>query len=210
LRLAAAPNFLANHLPTVLEALKQQIPELQLTLREVTPTEAERLLTNQEVDGAIALHRNDPTPPVKREELMRLPVVLLAPPEAKYKTLAALAKAAKDGEIKEPLITLPADEVLTQLFHDALGHRDLAWSTTMEVNTLELVHAYVSHGFGYGLTVGVPVAAVPDNVSVIRLPKFPTLVVGFSTTGELNPVAARFLEEARTYVQELLEKLGRK
>jgi DNA-binding transcriptional LysR family regulator len=210
LRLAAAPSFLTNHLPAVLEALKQRVPELRLTLREVTPEEAGRLLTNQEVDVAISLHRDHPTPPVRLVELMRLPVVLLAPPGAKHKTLAALVKSGKNGGIKEPLITLISDEVLTQLFLDTLEQRGLSWSPTIEVNTLALVHAYVSRGFGYGVTVGVPVVETPENVRVIRLPKFPQLVVGFSYTGDLNPVAALFLEEARGYVKELAEKTWKK
>ena len=194
LRVAAAPTFLTNHLPSVLEALKLRVPDLRLSLREVTPVEAEDLVNNQEVDGALLFHREVPEPPMKFVEFMSLPVVLLAPPGAKCRTLGTVLKTLSGGEVDTPLVTLPGHEVLTQLFRDTLRGQGVHWVSSMEVNTLELVHTYVGHGFGYGLSVGLPVADVPEGVSVIRLPKFPKLRVGFSYAGELNPVASETWE----------------
>lgn len=203
LRLAASPTILTMHLPIVLESLKKKLPDLRLTLRQVMPAEVEGVLANQEVDMAVSLLRGKATPPVKSVELVRLPVVILVPEGAPERTFAALKKSARGREIVKPLITLPSHEILTQQFREEMGKHGLHWAPTMEVSTLELVHSYVSHGFGYGLTVEVSLPATPKNVTVIRLPKFAPLVIGLSFTGEPSPVATRFMEEARSYVKQL-------
>ena len=203
LRLAASPSVLTMHLPIVLESLKGKMPALQLTLRGVMPAEIDGLLASQEVDVAISAQGGVPRPPIETIELLRVPLLLLVPEGAPHKTLAALKKSAKGGEVREGLITLPSRESLSQIFQSELAREGLRWETTMEVNSLELVHSYVSHGFGYGLTVDVPMPAIPENVSVIRLPKAPPLVMGVSYTGELSPVAGLFVKEAQEYVAEM-------
>lgn len=203
LRLAASPSVLTMHLPVVLESLKRKMPELRLTLREVMPAEIDSLLASQEVDVAISAQSAKPAPPVKTVELVRLPLLLLVPEGAPSSTFAALKKSARSGEISEPLISLPARESISQLFQEALAKDGLRWGASMEVNTLELVHSYVSHGFGYGVTVEVSMPAIPENVRVIRLTKAPPLVMGVSYTGKLGAVAERFVEEAVDYAQKM-------
>ena len=205
LRLAASPSVLTMHLPIVLESMKNKMPELQLILRGVMPAEIDGLLTSQEVDAAISAQGGEAQPPIETIELVRLPLPLLVPEGASHKTLAALKRSAVSGEICEGLITLPGRESLSQIFQSEFGREGLRWPTTMEVNSLELVHSYVCHGFGYGLSVDTPMPTIPENVSVIRLPKAPPLVMGVSYTGELSAVADLFVKEALEYVGKMVK-----
>ncbi len=206
LRLAASAAVLTTHLPRVLNTVKKAVPDLRLTLREVVTSEVETLLLNQEVDLAISVVYGKSAPAIKCVELLRLPLILLANKDAPEKTFNALAKDARDGEIRAPLISHPPHEFVSKLFREELTRRGLRWQATVEVNALELVHPYVRNGFGFGLSVEIPGMEISKGVRQINLPRFPALVIGLMHTGKLRGLAADFAEQARRYARDLGRK----
>ncbi|MEM7146482.1 MAG: LysR family transcriptional regulator [Verrucomicrobiota bacterium] len=210
LRLAASAAVLTNHVPGILGRLREKVPGLSVTLREVMPAQVEGVLAKQEVDLAVSILKGKPVPPVRAIELAKLPLFLVARRERgkKAKTFADLkAKAVKGpgglAVIEEPLITLPGTEHVETLFYDELARRGLKWEATMEVGALEMVYSYAVHGFGYGLGVDMAMP-LPKGLYRIELPKFPPLRIGLLHTGvKLQPVAAAFAEEALRYATAL-------
>jgi DNA-binding transcriptional LysR family regulator len=205
LRLAASATVMANHLPGVLDRMRRLCPAMRLTLREVKYAEIEPTLQKQEADVAISLLQQRPAPGIRTVKLLDLPLVLLAPPGETVERFAALTERAVGGEIGLPLICLPGSEQLARQFQSGLGLRSLRWDTTMEVNDLSLVRRYVAEGFGWGVAVEIPGAAPDDGVRQIPLPTadFPPLSIGLIHAGPLKPLAARFVEIARSYAEEL-------
>ena len=204
LRLAASAAVLTHHLPRVLREMRKDFPALRLTLRELKSTEVEASLQKQEADVAVTQLHGKPAPGIKAIKLIELPLVLLAPAGSEADRFAALSRTAVGGEIHEPLISLPANEMIARLFQEGLTRRKLSWEPSIKVSELTLIGEYVSNGFGYGATVDVPGVALPDTIRKINLPSdFAPLVVGILHTGDLKPVALRFVEIARAYAAEL-------
>lgn len=210
LRLAASGTVLTHHLPNVLEALRREFPDLRLTLKDLSVGEIEGALHRQEADVAITiLHGKKPTG-IKSVKLLELPLGLLVPANSNVEKFKDIADRAVVGRIHSPLIALPKHERVTQIFHDGLSKHGLVWNPTMEVTDLELIHAYVSHGFGLGLIVDIPGVELPVNVRRIKLPAdFPSLTIGAQHTGNrkkagnLKRVAERFIDLAREYASKL-------
>ena len=80
----------------------------------------------------------------------------------------------------------------------------------MEVSELGLILNYVARGFGFGVTVDIPGIVWPEGVKKIKLPAtFPPLSLGALHTGELKPVAERFLQlvkEQASLLKKTLKK----
>ncbi|MCB1087097.1 MAG: LysR family transcriptional regulator [Verrucomicrobiae bacterium] len=209
LRLAASATIMANHLPSVLDRMRQVCPEMRLTLKEVRNSEIESALQKQEADVAISLLHQRSAPGIKTVKLLDLPLVLLAPPGTDADRFASLSRHTIGGEIGLPLICLPSSELLGRQFQAGLGKRQLRWETTMEVNDLSLIRRYVAEGFGWGVSVEIPGAPNDDGVRQIALPggDFAPLSIGLIHAGDLKPLAATFVDIARKYAEEL--KAGR-
>ena len=192
LRLGASAAVLTTHIPNVLADLRAEFPELRLTLRDVPPADVEQLLTSQEIDVAITLLHRKLAAGIQAVELLRLPIILLAPESSPVRRFAQLHKS--DPEISETLISMPRNETINQLFQTELEKRGLQWQPKVEVNSLELVASYVSHGYGLGLSVDIPGREVAPGMRRIPLTGFPPLRIGLLHQGNLNPVAERFAE----------------
>lgn len=204
LRLAASAVVLANHLPRVLREMRKDFPALRLTLREVKSTEVESALQKQEADVAVTILHRKTAPGIKSIKLLELPLILLAPADTEEARFNAFARSAVGGEIHEPLISLPPNEMIASLFQEGLTKRNLRWETSMEVSDLSLISEYVGNGFGYAATVDIPGIELPDTVRKIALPSdFAPLVIGILHTGDLKPVAQRFVEIAGAHSTEL-------
>lgn len=211
LRLAASAAVLTHHLPNVLRRMRAEFPDLRLTLREVRSSEIEAALQKQEADVAVTVLHRRTAPGVKSLKLVDLPLLLLAPPGADVARFAALAKAAavSGGHLSEPLVSLPPNETISRLFQEGLTRRGLTWEPSMEVSEFGLIPQYVGDGFGWGVTVEIPGVALPETVRRVALPaEFEALAVGILHTGDLKPVAARFVEVAKQYAAQLTEGGG--
>ena len=210
LRLAATAAALSNHLPGVLQSLQKEIPKLRLTLRELSNPEIETALRKQEADVAIAvLHRRN-GPGIKTIKLLDLPLALAAPASWPVTLFSELTDSAAGGQLLHPLISLPKAEPVARLFQRGLLAGNLKWEPSMEVSELGLILNYVARGFGFGVTVDIPGIVWPEGVKKIKLPAtFPPLSLGALHTGELKPVAERFLQlvkEQASLLKKTLKK----
>ena len=191
LRLGASAAVLTTHIPSILSGLRKQFPELRLTLRDVTPADVEQLLTSQEIDVAITLLHKKLASGIHALELMRLPIILVAPADSPVKRFGQLYKASP--EISETLISLPPNETINQLFQGELEKRGLAWQPRVEVDSLDLVQSYAASGYGIGVAVDIPGRKLAPGLRRIPLKGFPPLRIGLLHQGRLNPVAERFV-----------------
>ena len=203
LRLAASGTVLANHIPDVLEKIRCKQPNLRLTLQEaVKPSDIELLLANQGIDFAISTLQKSMPAAIKTIELLRLPLILIAPESNTVKGFSAIAKDS-EGKIGKPLISLSSEHEINRIFHDELIKRKLVWTPKVEVTSLELVTKYTSCGYGYGLTIDAPGVKIPAGLRKIALPRFPPLRLGLMFQGKLKPIAELFALAAVTYAKKL-------
>ncbi len=210
LRLAASAAALGNHLPEVLQDLQREIPALRLTLRELNNPEMEAALRKQEADVAVTVLHRKTGPGIESVKLIDLPLALAAPAACPLDSFEALVAGSPGGQLLHPLISLPRSEPVAQIFQRGLLAAKLKWEPSMEVTELGLILHYVSKGFGFGVAVDIPGAAWPEGVKKLRLPaEFPPLNLGALHTGELKPVAERFLHLVRERAA-LLKKALRK
>ncbi|MEQ1859161.1 MAG: LysR family transcriptional regulator [Chthoniobacteraceae bacterium] len=201
LRLAASASVLREHLPALLKTLERQTPGLRVTLREATQHAAERMLREHEIDLAVVLIETKPGVGVRSEPLLKVPMVLLVENSAPFRTAADVLRALKREP--PPLIALPKREHLTQVFQKELVRRELAWPTRLETSSLELIEAYVGHGFGVGLSLDIPGRTAAPDVRELALRGFPQFVFGALWSGRLPAPAAAFLDLARERAREL-------
>jgi DNA-binding transcriptional LysR family regulator len=201
LRLAASASVLRAHLPGLLKTIERQTPGLRVTLREATQHAAERMLREHEIDLAVALLESKPGGGVRFEQLLKIPMVLLVEAASPWSTAAEVLRAVKRDPL--PLVALPPREQLSLVFQKELARRAIAWPTRIESSSLELIEAYVGHGFGVGLSLAVPGRVRPPEVRVLPLRGFPQLTFGALWSGRLPAPAASFLELARLRAREL-------
>lgn len=211
LRLAASASAMAHHLPELLQALRREIPELRLTLREISHPDLENALRKRDADVAIAVVHRKLGPGIEAQKLLDLPLALAAPASCEIDTFAELASASVAGQIHHPLITLPRTETASVLFQRGLLKLKMRWDASVEVSELGLIHRYVEKGFGFGLAVDIPGAVWPDTIKKIRLPSaFTPLSLYALYTEDLKPVANVFLQLVLQRAIELRGKTRKK
>ena len=207
LRLAASASTLRNHLPDVLEDLKEAEPNLRLSLREVDPSDVHHLLTTQQVDVAVSVLASRLGDGLRAEPLVEIPVALLVPNTIQAKSLQQLIGKDPYNEKRfngtHPLVGLPANEVLQQLFQREFNKRNITWPTSVEVNSMEVIRDYVIRGFGVGLGLLIPGVKLPTGMKAIPLKDFPPLVIGALYQGQPKQLVIRFLEAARERARAL-------
>ncbi len=201
LRLAASPNVLREHLPGLLKRLQRETARLRLTLRDGNQAAIERMLRDDEIDLGVALLENKPAAGLRHEVLIKLSMVLLVEAGSAHKSAGEVIRTASAENL--PLITLPARDQLCALFHQELARRALQWPVRIETSDVGLIEAYVTHGFGIGLSLEVPGTPLSPRVRALRLRGFPQLVFGALWRSQLPRLAERFLELARLRAQEL-------
>jgi len=209
LRIAASASVLGNHLPEVLEQLKLDHSELQLTLWEVEPSDVHSQLTGQQADIAVTVMHDRMSDGLRAEELLSVPLCLLVPSSCKVKKFEDLLEDNPYGEGKVgriPLVGLPTNEALCQIFNDGLNKHGVDWQSSMQVNSLDVMQKYVARGFGAGVSVMIPGVEPAEGCDVIELKNFEPLVIGAIYQGSLKPLAAAFLEKAKSLASQLVGK----
>lgn len=209
LRIAASGAVLRHHLPELLADLRKEIPELRLTLRDVEPSDVHRCLLNQQADLAVSVINASNGDGLREVELMPLPLMLLLPEDHPAECLDDLIIEG-DPEVSIPLVGLPKNEVVTQLFQKGVNARKLSWSVAVEVDSLDGVQHFVRCGFGAGIGLRIPGMVMPKGVKAIDLEGFPPLVLGIVCQGGLKPIAQRFLEAAVERAKSLMAEEGLK
>src|SRR5664280_3496584 len=129
-----------------------------------------------------------------RDRLLELPMILLVP---KMSKLTSAEELWQRDKINEPLICLPAQELLTRMFQTKLAEQETEWFPTIEASSTDLIETYVAGGLGIGLSVAVPKKKLPENVRVLPLKDFPPVLIGVLWRGENTPLQDTFLDMAR-------------
>jgi DNA-binding transcriptional LysR family regulator len=204
LRVGAATLVLKDYFPPILEAMQRQFPHLNLILRAMNQPEVVAAVERDELDVVISILPENLSPGLCAEEILKLPLVLLVPKNSRI-------RSAKDlwtnGSVSQPLIALPPNEFICQLFQQTLAERGLCWLPRIEMDRLELIERYVEKGFGVGLSVRAPRQQWPATLRAIDLPEFPAAKLGLIYRNQPKPepaVCRAFREEVRRQVAKFL------
>ena len=203
LRLAAPATVLRDYLPALIRDHKQQYPSVSLHLHDANQARAETLLRKHEIDLAITELEGKPAAGLCSATLFTLPLILLVPDTLK---IANAADLWRRGSPSETLIALPPDEVVTKHFQSRLRQLRVNWRIGVQVSAMDLIPIYVSLGFGVGLSIAAPGAALTPGVKALPLPTFPPLVVAALWQKNLSAPNTAFLEAIRARAGELAEQ----
>jgi DNA-binding transcriptional LysR family regulator len=204
MRVGAATMVLKDYFPPVLEAMQRQFPNLNLILRAMNQPELLAAIEHDELDVVISLLPENLSPGLRAEEIIKLPLVLLVPRNSRL-------RSAKDlwtnGSVSEPLIALPPNELICQLFHQTLAERGLSWLPRIEMDSLELIEKYVEKGFGVGLSICPPRQQWPTAIRALKLSEFPAARLGLIYRNQPKPepaVLRAFREEVRRQAAQFI------
>jgi DNA-binding transcriptional LysR family regulator len=186
----------------VLQAARRKFPKLTFALRSDYPPQLEAMLQRQEVDVAIVLSDKKPTAAFHSVMLMELPLILVVPKESALKNADELW--ARD-KIEEPLICLPATEVICKNFQEGLRRRGVDWFPRVEINSTDGIEAYVAGGFGIGLSVLVPKAKMSPKVRALELTGFAPVLVAAVWRGKPSLPLRALLDEMQAGARRLQE-----
>ena len=197
LRIGASELVLRDYLPAVLEQVKAHEPKLRLSLRSGLQADVEKWLLEREIDVAIVPLQNKPTAKLRCERLLRMPLALLVHRRSKLKSAEDLWR--KDV-IEEPLICLPATEMITRVFQNGLQQRKIDWPHTIEASSVGLVTRYVANGYGVGVSVAASEAVKHKDVRVLPLEDFDSIEIALLSNGKPTPLVEHVLEACRQVV----------
>lgn len=205
LRIGASELLLRDHLPAVIERLKQVQPGLRLALRAGTQRELEGLVREREIDLALIPLYGRLRSPLKCLRLLRLPLVLLVHKKSKLKSAAELWTQLKPTE---PLVCLGPTEIISQLFQAGLKRKGVTWPTGVEASSMELITRYVAMGEGVGVNVAVPEIIRHPQVRVLPLEGFDLIELAAVWPGELTPLLRTVLAELKHHVDKFWPQAG--
>ena len=192
IRIGASTIVLREHLPEVFQNVRKRFPNLKISLREGYPAQFESLLQKEELDLAVTALEKKPALGLHSLALVELPLVLLVEKSSPVTTAEQLWERDK---IEDPLICLPAAEVICKNFQQGLARRGVDWFPGMEVSSVDLIETYVAGGFGIGVSVQVPKAKLSPNVRAVPLPDFAPVVLGVMWRGKTSALLQAFLDE---------------
>ncbi len=200
IRIGSSDIVLRDHLPELLLSTRKKFPHLKLTLREGYQPELETMLQNQEIDLAVTVLEKKIPPGMQSRAMLELPLALLVPKDSPFRGADELWKR---DPIEEALICLPASEVICKHFQQGLQKLGIDWFPRIEVSSVDLIEAYVSNGFGIGLTVSIPKTKMSPKVRALPLPGFTPVSLGVLWQGKPSPVMQLLLDEFQKRAQEL-------
>jgi DNA-binding transcriptional LysR family regulator len=199
-RIGASEIFLRDALPVVIERVQQVHPEIRLRLRSGFQRDLESWLEHGDVDLAIIPLRGRRPPRCGIQRLLKLPLVLLVPRNAKVKSAAELWASPK---LLAPLISLPATEWIPVLFQKGLKRRRIDWPTTIEASSMELVAEYVANGQGYGVHILTPAIRRNRRLRVLPLDGFEPMELVALWPGKPSAVVRTVIDEIHRYAQQV-------
>ena len=198
LRIGASEPVLRDHLPAVLQGVRQGYPKLRLDLRSGYQAQLEAWLQERQIDLAVTALERRPAARLRCLPLVSLPLVLLVPRRSKIRSVADLwAKKFID----EPLISLPPTESVSRHFQQELKRRHIGWPPGIVASSIELVTRYVADGAGLGVSVDMPEAVRHRRVRVLPLTGFKPVEVVALLTGRPSPLVQKVLDEMLAYAQ---------
>jgi DNA-binding transcriptional LysR family regulator len=192
IRIGATTIVLREHLPEVFQNVRKRFPNLKISLREGYPAEFENLLLKEELDLAVTAIEKKPAAGLHSIALVELPLMLLVEKNSRVTDADQLWQRDK---IEEPLLCLPAAEVVCKNFQQGLTRLGVDWFPSIEVSSLDLIETYVASGFGIGVSVQVPEARLSPSVRAVPLPDFAPVVLGAIWRGKTSALVQAFLDE---------------
>jgi DNA-binding transcriptional LysR family regulator len=202
IRIGASTIVLRDHLPELVQNVRKKYPNLKIALREAYHPELETLLQKEELDMAVTLIEKKAAPGIQSLALLELPLVLLVEKNSKITTAEQLWKRDK---IEDPLICLPSAEAICKNFQAGLAKLGVDWFPSIEVSSVDLIEAYVGNGFGIGVSVSVPGAAISVKVRAVALNDFSPVVLGALWHGKTSALQQTFLEEMQLRAKRLIK-----
>ena len=199
IRIGASEVILRDHLPAMAQEVRKKFPKLKMVLREGYQPQVEQWIDRQEIDLGFTLLGGKGAGG-KTQRLFDLPLVLLVAKSSPVQTPEDLWQRDK---IEEPLISLPANEMLCKIFQQELSRRGVDWFPSIEVSSLNLVETYVANGYGIGLSLALPQAKPPAGIRQIVLSDFPPVTLGALWAGKPTPLTTAFVEAAQRRVQQI-------
>jgi DNA-binding transcriptional LysR family regulator len=200
MRIGSSDVILRDHLPEVLQTTRRKFPQLKFTLRAYYPPQLEAMLARQEIDLAIILTDKKPPAGFHSVVLLKLPLILVVPRESPVTRAEELWTRDK---IEEPLICLPATEVICKNFQQGLRRLGVDWFPRVEIHSTDSIEVYVAGGFGIGLSVAVPKAKISPKVRLLDLPGFAPVQVAALWRGQPSPPLRALLDEMQTAARRL-------
>jgi DNA-binding transcriptional LysR family regulator len=200
IRVGASEVILRDHLPGLVEEVRKKFPKLKLVLREGYQPQLEQWIERHEIDLAFTLLNHKAPSGSKTQRLLDLPLVLLVPKGSTVHSPEDLWGADK---IEEPLVCLPANEMLCKLFQQELARRGIDWFPSIEVSSINLVETYVARGYGIGLSIALPLGKTAPGIRQLVLRDFPLVTIGALWAGKPTPLTNAFVEAAQRHVQQL-------
>jgi len=197
LRMGASEVVLRSHLPAVIQHMKQDHPELRLSLRSGFQPELEAALRDREIDLAIIPLRGRLPAQTRSLRLMRLPLVLLVPRKSRVKSAEELWKQKRPAE---PLICLPPTESVSLVFQQGLKRLGVIWPPAIEASSMELITQYVANGDGIGVNISMSDMVRHPQVRVLPLDGFAPLEVIAAWRGAPTPLIRAVLAAAQRYI----------
>ncbi len=204
-RVGASHTILSDHMPAIMEKVREDRPDLRVSLRTGHQPALEAALLAREIDVAVTVLEQEPPPGIEARSLLEIPLVLVARRSSKIRSVDDLFETQK---ITEPLICLPADEPVTKIFRTGLADAGVDWHTTLEVNSFDLAEKLTPKSFGIGLGVVSPSSKRVPGVRAIPLPDFPTLKIGVLWQGKLEGLLKSFVEGIEWHVGNLKQMLA--
>jgi DNA-binding transcriptional LysR family regulator len=196
-----APEFvLREYLPPVVRLLRQKHPQLRFSLQSGFTPQLEAWLLDRQIDLAVTPLGRRPPKRLSCLRLLRVPLVLLVQRRAKFKSAAELWA---HGRITEPLITLPADEIISRAFKKGLQRLGIEWPPAIEASSLDTITQYVAAGHGVGVNVDLPGVTKHAEVRILPLDGFEPIEVAALWHGDPPPVMRAVLEEGQKLVRQL-------
>lgn len=199
IRIGASEIILRDHLPALIEKVRQKFPRLKLTLREAYQPQLESWLERNEIDLAVTLLHDKAPAGTHSIALLKLPLVLLVNKNSK---LTSAGELWKRDRIDEPLICLPENEVISKNFQSALARLKVDWFPSFDVNSLNLIESYVANGYGIGVSIKNPAAKFPEGICALPLDGFEPVTFGVMWRGKPSPLTLAFLEELKARAQQ--------
>lgn len=193
-RIGASDIILRDHLPDIIQRIRQQFPSTRLILRSGYQPDLIQWLQKQELDLALTLLDKNVPSGFQTMPIIRLPLVLLVNRKSKLKNLEELWSQKR---INEPLLCLPPNEMICRTFQEGLRSRGVEWKPSMELSSLELIEAYVENEYGFGVALELPERKFSRRVRVLPLDGFPQADFGLIWKGKPTPFLTAVIHEAQ-------------
>jgi DNA-binding transcriptional LysR family regulator len=196
LRIGGSELVLRDHIPVVIQRVRERHPRIRLSLHTGFQVQVENMLRDGQLDLAITPVDARPPSRLRSLRLVCVPIVLLVQRDSPLKSAEELLGARK---LSEPLVGQPAVTSIMVGFQRGLKRRGVVWPQAVEATSVEMVTRYVAHGQGIGVNVAIPEVIRHPEVRALPLDGFEPMTMGVLWRGKPTPLVRAVMEEAQRY-----------